>query len=239
MHHRCLAASAAGTALALLATGCSSGTSASPSSTPSATPTASAPPVAAKLTAARVAGAVKAAYRSATAVHITGSVTKGGQTSTFDLRLDKNGSAGGTVSYKGAQMPIRLVHGVAYLQFTKPVLKAANGPASATGKWISSSTARGKGMAKAFGSLLSYTTFIGGLVGQIPAGLTGGAATVIGGLKVQAFNDKAGEKFYVAESDPHYLVRAIAPHGSGRMDFTAWNQPFSISAPTAAQLFKG
>jgi hypothetical protein len=238
MHHRYLAASAAGTALVLLATGCSSGTSASPSSTPSATTTASAPP-AAKLTAAAAAGAVKAAYRSATAVHIIGRVTKGGQTSTFDLRLDKNGSAGGTVSYKGAQMPIRLVHGVAYLQFTTSVLKAANVPAAMAGKWISSNSAAGKGMAKAFRPLLSYTTFVGGLVGQIPAGLTGGAATTIGGIKVQAFKARTGEMFYIAESDPHYLVRAIAPHGAGRMDFSAWNQPTSISAPTAAQLFKG
>jgi hypothetical protein len=218
--------------------------SSSPSGTPAPATTAALPAPAA------VMDQVKSASKSASAVHVKGTVTDSGSTVSMDLQLNKDGSASGTLGESGTNIPIIAAKNVYYVQFTADLMKSNGMSAtSAAGKlllnkWVPSTSKMmsGSNMVSGVKPLLDYTTFISGMADQlVGTNAKAGQPDTVNGTSVQLYTLSDGTKADVTTASPHYLVRLVPPasQGSGQLDFTNWNQPIAISAPPAAQIYSG
>jgi hypothetical protein len=245
--------SAAALGLVVALAGCSSSASTSnAASSGSATPAASA---AASSGSAANAGlsdsalltAFKTAANGATAVHVKGSLKDGTDTISLDLQLNKTAkTAQGTIGAQGATIPIISVGGVDYFQFTDSVIKMAG--ASSLGsaikdKWVSSSSTIGQGMDSGFKTLVSYDDFIGSITADDSGSLTGSTpsgTTTYNGQTVAVYKADDGTVAYFAATGPAYLleIQNASSSDAGALVFT-WNQPTTVAAPPASQIYKG
>jgi len=232
---------------AALAASTACGSQNPPAATPPATTTTAA------ASAATLVSDIKSASQNASAVHIKGTVTGSGSGSgkiSVDLQLNKDGSASGQLQESGQDLHIISVKGVVYVAFTASLMKG-NGIDlnSAAGKlllnkWVASTSKMlaGTDMVSGVKPLLDYSTFIGGMTQQIPAGTPkAGKADVVNGTPVQLYTFSDGSMADVATASPHYLTRLIpaAADGAGQVDFTNWNQPVAVSPPPASQIYSG
>lgn len=233
-----------GAALAV-GTACSSGSSSTPAPSGSSVPTHAPPPGA--LAGDQVENAAKTAFEGASAVHIKGQLNTQSGTLQMDLQLNKDNTASGTISEGGATIPLIAVDGKYYVQFTPDVISKSGNPAATSvqaalaNKWVPSTSKLASGMVDSLKGLLSYNDFLTNMFGQpgtqIPKATT---ADVVNNTPVVVYEASSGSAVYLAKSSPHYLMRMTAPSsGSGQIDFTNWNKPVPIKAPTAAQIYSG
>jgi hypothetical protein len=222
--------------------------------TSTGTPTAAAPPTSPARPAlpapATVAAAIKSATLSASAVHIKGTITDSGDTTSLDVQLNQDGSASGRIAESDTDITMILVHKVFYLKFTEAMLKA-NGltPTSAAGKlllnkWVSSASKllAGNDIISGIQPLLGYTTFIPQMVDKLgPITSKAGTPAVIDGIPVAAYNFADGSVADIAVTSPHYLIRLAntASGSGGLLDFTGWNTPVAVAPPPATDLYSG
>lgn len=246
---------AAALGLAALA-GCSS----SPASTPAAaggsttgSAAASASPSAAAGNAGLSDSALRAAFTTAangaTAVHMKGSSAQGGQTVTLDLQLNKNDSSEGTISIGSAQLPIKVVNGVDYMQMTPSFVQyvakqqgvSASALSAISGKWVSSNSSMGKSMAQSFSQFMTFSAVVKGVSDNPDKDVaTAAGTTALDGQTVALYNTTKGSKLYFAATGPAYMLREddTGSNGTGSVAFT-WNQPTTVSAPPASQIYNG
>jgi hypothetical protein len=226
-------------ALTACGAGSSSGTPAAAGSVAPTTP----PP-------AQVMNQVKTAITGASAVHIKGKVTDSGSTVSLDIQLNKDGSASGTLGEGGMNIPIIATKQADYLQFTADLMKSSGVTAtSAAGKlmlnkWVPSTSPlmSGSDMVSSIKPLLDYTSFISTLGSQIAGDNAKiGKTSTVNGTAVQLYTLSDGTTAAIATSTPHYLMELVpaASQGGGQLDFTNWNQPVTITAPPAAQIYSG
>jgi hypothetical protein len=241
--------------LAALA-GCSSSPATSPAAAGgSATGSASAAP--ASSAAAGNAGLGDSALRSAfstaangaTAVHMKGSLTQNGETLGLDLQLNKNDSSQGTITIGTAQLPIKVVGGVSYLQMTPSFVElstkqegmSASDLAMLNNKWVSSNTSIGKSLSDGFSQFMTFSAVIKS-VSDNSDGDTATAAgtTTLDGRTVALYDTTQGSKLYFAATGPAYMLREddSGADGTGTINFT-WNQPATVSAPPSSQIYTG
>jgi hypothetical protein len=238
-----------GAALAVT-TACSSQSSATqPAPSGSATSTtapAKAPPKGA-LPGSQVENEAKAAFQNATAVHINGTLTSQSGSIQMDLQLNKNNTASGTINEGGATIPLLAVNGKYYVKFTPELIKASgDASAAAAGaalanKWVPSTSKLASSMVDSLKGLLSYNDFLTNMFGtpsgQVPKAT---ATDVVDNTPVIEYEASSGSAVYLATASPHFLMRMTAPStGSGQIDFTDWNKPVAVTAPTAAQIYTG
>jgi hypothetical protein len=230
-------------ALALVA--CAAcGSSTSTPAAPTSAPSTSASVKADALTADTVVAAMTKAYQGASAVHIKGSMTQEGATVAVDLQLNKD-SAGGSISEGGAEIPIRQVAGKYYMQYTPAVLKLAGLSATTApgsllkDKWVSSDSKIAGSAMDSFKEFFSYDAAVPSIVK--PTGtLTDAGADTLNGAPVQKFRDSDGSTMSVSATAPHYPLHQTGPASSpGTLDFTGWDKPVPVVAPTAAELYSG
>jgi hypothetical protein len=238
--------------LASACSGSSSGASSPSGSAPSgAVPSGSAasaaqPPPQGALAGNQVENQAKAAFQGASAVHINGTLTSQSGTLTMDLQLNKDNTATGSISEGGATIPLLSVGGKYYVRFTPAVITAAGSAATSVGpaltnKWVPSTSKLASGMVDSLKGLLSYNDFLTTMFGQ-PSGEVPKATTtdVVDNTPVIVYEASSGSAVYLAKSNPHFLMRMTAPSsGSGQIDFTNWNKPVPVHAPTAAQIYSG
>jgi hypothetical protein len=249
-HYAAVTAAALGlTALA----GCSSSKSTPAGTAPvgSAPASAASPSAAAAQNAGLSDAALKAAFvkaaDQATALHLKGATKDGTDTLQIDIQLNKTANtAEGTISMQGASFPVIAVNGVDYFQFTDSLIKLSGagsaGPAL-KGKWVSSNSQYGKGLAGDLKPLFSYSGFISSFTavdsGAFPD-TTAAGTTTYNGQTVAVYKSSDGSTAYFAASGPAYLLDVInsSSTSAGALAFT-WNQPTTVTAPPASQIFNG
>ncbi|HTA96093.1 MAG TPA: hypothetical protein VK730_00445 [Solirubrobacteraceae bacterium] len=178
----------------------------------------------------------KAAADSASSVHVSGSIKTGATPVTIDLSLAAGKGARGEISENGASFKLILVGGTAYISGSPAFYRSLGGAAAAQlldGKWLKASATSGE--FASFNSLGNMRQLIDTTLAAHGT-LTKGATSTVNGQQVIAVTDtnKTGT-LYVATSGKPYPV-AITKGGSenGRIVFSDWNQPVTITAPANA-----
>jgi hypothetical protein len=225
--HHPVTATAGLLAAGLLMSGC--GSSGSPGSGSSATASAE--------TAAKLLPEVKAAVKSATSVHMTGTAISDGQKISFDMNFYGKGDMSGTMSYSSGSIKLLVVGRNAYFKLDAGFLKAQKLPAAACslvcGKYLEE-----PGSASQFASGLSMTGLSGQAMNQLP-GMTRKAmskdfvpATVDGQSVLQFRN--GGSTIDVSASGTPYLIRVNT--AGDNITFSDWNGVPAPTAPPASQI---
>jgi hypothetical protein len=215
-------------------------------------PTSSAPATTAAptTTTAVQASDLKSAMQSASAVHVKGTMSDSGTNIALDVQLNKNGTASGTIGIGGPSYPIVLANKVVYIQFTPDVLKsvglsATSGPGTAiVNKWVPSTSKlmAGSDLTSSVQPLLDYNQFTGSIIQNMPSGaMKPGKSDVVDGTPVMLYTMSDGTPADIATSSPHYLMRLLPSptDGAGQLDFTNWNQPVTVPAPAAGEIYTG
>jgi hypothetical protein len=231
---------------ALLVTACSGQSTPAPSTSAAPTTTAAPSAVPGALPGNQVENAVESAFQGATAVHIKGSLTNNSGSLTLDLQLNRNKSAQGTVNEGGADIPLKAVNGVDYLQFTPQLISVSSNKAveqagaALTDKWVVGTSSLASDIVGSLKGLLDYDTFLQSMFATGSLTPTATTTDVVDNVPVVVYEASDGASVYVATASPHYLMRLTAPSsGSGSLDFTNWNKPVAVTAPTGAQLYAG
>jgi len=236
--------------LAVLAAGCGASTStptptptsASISASASAAPASTAPPgnPLAALTARQILTKAIADFKAASSVHVAGSERAAGQTFTMDLTVGANGCTG-TVGLGGQGSVLLLrIGGTLWMkpddQFWKSALAAAPADLPAVeGRYVRLSP---KGPAtSSFGAFC----YLSQLAGQVSGGenqLVKGQTTTIGGQLALELKDtrQAGSAYVTLSASPEFLQTGDT---SGHVDFTDYNAPLALTAPSASQTVAG
>ncbi|HWN60667.1 MAG TPA: hypothetical protein VNO25_08360 [Streptosporangiaceae bacterium] len=234
--------------LAVLAAGCGASTStptptsASTSVSASPAPASTAPPgnPLAALTARQILTKAIADFKAASSVHVAGSERAAGQTFTMDLTVGANGCTG-TVGLGGQGSVLLLrIGGTLWMkpddQFWKSALVAAPADLSAVeGRYVRLSP---KGPAtSSFGAFC----YLSQLAGQVSGGenqLVKGQTATIGGQLALELKDtrQAGSAYVTLSARPEFLQTGDT---SGHVDFTDYNAPLALTAPSASQTVAG
>lgn len=237
--------------LAVLAAGCgaststptSASTSTSTSTAPASTaPASTAPPgnPLAALTARQILTKAIADLKAASSVHVAGSEQAAGQTFTMDLTVGANGCTG-TVGLGGQGSVLLLrIGGTLWMkpddQFWKSALAAAPADLPAVeGRYVRLSP---KGPAtSSFGAFC----YLSQLAGQVSGGenqLVKGQTTTIGGQLALELKDteQAGSAYVTLSASPEFLQTGDT---GGHVDFTDYNAPLALTAPSASQTVAG
>jgi hypothetical protein len=178
----------------------------------------------------------KAAADSASSVHVSGSIKSGAAPVTIDLNLVAGKGARGEISENGASFKLILLGGTAYISGSPAFYRSLGGAAAAQlldGKWLKASATSGE--FASFNSLGNMRQLIDTTLAAHGT-LTKGATSTVNGQQAIAITDtnKTGT-LYVATNGKPYPV-AIAKGGSenGKITFSNWNQPVTITAPANA-----
>lgn len=244
-------------ALALTAlAGCGSSASNSASSTGSGAPSTSASSSAPAagggsgsnvgLSDSALRTAFTAATKSATAMHIAGTLSQQGQSISMDLNLNKDNTSQGTISIGTAKLQVKAVGGVDYIQLSPSFLQyiaqqeklSASQLSAVANKWLSSNSSEGKSISQGFDQFMSFTTLTGSLSSNAASDPATAAGTkTLNGQTVAYYTTKQGSKLYFAATGPAYLLREDDSGSEGTGTVTiVWNQPTTVTAPPASDI---
>jgi hypothetical protein len=178
--------------------------------------------------------AVQAA-QGAKSVHVAGTVRDGGQTIAIDLSITSGNEASGTIAEGGASFKLIETGGAIYIQPNPRFLAKFTHSSAAVqllrGKWLKGSPTDSS--FQSFAQLTSIKNLMGSLT-QNHGTLTKGSTTTVNGVKAIALHSSKGGTMYVATTGKPYPLEVSKTSGPkvGRVTFTKYDQPFSISAPS-------
>jgi hypothetical protein len=191
---------------------------------------------------------VDSAAKATTALHISGSMDAGGSSATINVQLNKD-SAQGTLSSSGVTIPFVYVNGTTYVQLTAALLEGQSVSTSSSqgkamlDKWVSSKTTFGKSLSSGLDSFDDVSSFVSQLSTDPGEKIIADGTTTLKGQTVAAYKDddpQGGDtELFLPLSGP---ALPIEETGSGSNAGTAtftWNQPTTITAPAASQIFNG
>jgi hypothetical protein len=190
-------------------------------------------------TAAKIVPAMQAAVKSATSVHISGSVKDGSQQDTIDMSFAGN-DASGTVSQGGQAYTILLVADKAYVKVDQGFLKAANLPASdctsMCGKYVA---VPGSQISQLTGSL-SLARITNQFVSSLPSSVRNDTADV---FQKSTFDGQKALKFAqgrytidVADTGTPYLLYISDSSNGNNLTFSQWNSVPPLTPPPASEV---
>ncbi|HWE88441.1 MAG TPA: hypothetical protein VG317_03120 [Pseudonocardiaceae bacterium] len=184
------------------------------------------------------------AAQKASAVHVKGTITSSGSKIGLDIQLNKS-SAAGTMTLGGAGAQLINANGASYIQLSQALMQQGGIPPAAQpvllNKWINVDSPVFGGQMSDVKSFLDYSTFIKGIFNNATAGKLSSAGTsTVNGTAAFVYKDTDGSTAYVAQPQPHYLLRMVGPSSDpGTVDFTNWNQPVPVSPPPASEIYSG
>ncbi len=173
------------------------------------------------------------AIQSAKSVHVSGSLSDGGQAIKLDLNILSGQGAKGSMTQNGLSFRLIAVGKFVYINGSPNFWKHFGGSAAASlfqGKWLKAPT-----NSSDFKSLSSLTN-LHSLAQALLTGhgsLTKGSTTTVNGQKVIAITDSSkSSKLYVATTGKPYPVQ-IAKGGSTaqHVDFDHYNATVGLSPP--------
>lgn len=251
-----MAAAAAALALAtggFALAGCGGSDSSSAAGTTATTAvdtTAQAPNGVADLPAKEILQKSLDAASAASSVTVKGAITENGQKIALDMTLGKDASEG-TISAQGVSIQLKFVSGKAYLKasgddFAKLI---GNGQSEAAGKaiaaligdkWLAVPTDAASsdeaGNLGAFSQLGQKDSLLEGILKPDGTVTVKGTDTINGTPVVLLDSSEGDGTLAIATMGEPYPVQikgtGSSGDGSGQIDFTNWNAPVSVTAPT-------
>lgn len=206
----------------------------------------------ASLSATALLAAFKQAAGQSTAVHVVGTMKQGTDNATIDIQLNKAaGTASGSITDNGATIPFRAVGGIIYVQFTPDVLKLSGASSDAAtaavlkNKWATSKSSVGSELASGFKDFASFDSFLTSVNGTSDGLFDFSSATAAGtdtvnGQSAAVYKDAGAAEAYFAASGPAYLLKVASTDSSSSSAVTlTWNQPTTVTAPPASQIYNG
>jgi hypothetical protein len=211
------------------------GTAAATSASPTADPLAS-------TSANQVVTTALNNLKSATGVHISGTLSSSGQTISLDLALAQDKGCSGSMSLKG-KGSFELIYLNKNLwmkpddQFYKNV-GAGSALSLLSGKWLKPSS--NSGMSD-FATFCTVSGLAGSFSNSVPGGVTKAVGTPINGQPTVEIKDTAhSAAMYVSDTATPEVLRITASgSGGGQLDFSGYGAPATISAPPADQTING
>jgi len=178
----------------------------------------------------------KAAADSASSVHVSGSIKTGATPVTIDLSLAAGKGARGEISENGASFKLILVGGTAYISGSPAFYRSLGGAAAAQlldGKWLKASATSGE--FASFNSLGNMRQLIDTTLAAHGT-LTKGATSTVNGQQVIAVTDtnKTGTLYVATSGKPYPVAITKGSSENGKIAFSDWNQPVTITAPANA-----
>jgi hypothetical protein len=245
----------------LLALGACSGSSTTPSaaasnitvasggatsSAPTAKTAAASPYGNVGLSSTALNAALVAAAGSATAVHISGSVSSQSGSISIDVQLNKDGTSAGTITSSSGSIPFISTGGVLYLQATAGFISltglAAGSPevAALQNKWVPSTNKDSATVANGYSVFMSMSAFVAQSIDSGDSYAADGTGTVNGQAvaKYQDITEGNGALVLSVPVSGSVLPVQDAESASGSMSFV-WNQPSKINPPPAGQIYTG
>jgi hypothetical protein len=178
------------------------------------------------------------AVRTASSVHLSGTIQRGGKTAGVNLGITGSGEFSGQITEYGAAFTVLATHGRSYLKLSAAFLRIAHLPATACstfcGKYLEYSKAQSQRLVSGL-SLASITRS----VSSTPVGKVKylGMVTPGGGQRAWLLQDPRGNSLYVAAHGKPYPVRVVAaPPGEGNVNLTQWNAVRIPGPPPASQV---
>jgi hypothetical protein len=179
--------------------------------------------------------ATKAAAKTASSVHIKGSIVTAGKPIALDMELLAGKGGKGTISQEGFTIQLVQTGGAVYINGSAAFYKHVSGSAAAAlleGKWLKAPADSGE-----LASLAELTD-LSKLIDTALANhgtLSKGAPTTVEGQKAVTLQDSRGGTLYVAASGkPYPLEIAKTGSESGKVVLNRWDQPVTIEAPAGA-----
>ena len=197
----------------------------------------------ATLSADQIASKAVADLRTATAVHIAGSVTDSGQPIGLNLTLVPGKGCDGSMSMQNRGSFLLIMIGTAvWLQPDEKFWKSVGGSDPAVlkilaGKYLKTSA---KGGLAQMGQLCDPSKLLLGSL-KNTTGLVKGKNATISGQPALQITDGAKSGFvYVSVSARPQLLRITSTgSSSAQLDFTAYGTPVTLTAPPASQTLDG
>ena len=185
-------------------------------------------------TADQIVADAKAAVADATSVHIAGAGSANGTTLALDLHLVADKGGEGRVTANGITFDMVRIEDTAYFKADASFWKNF-GPSAAAlllqGRWLKAPA--NTGQLATFTPLTDIDKLFNALLGSHGT-LAKGDETTINGQPAIAVNDTTqGGTLYVATTGKPYPL-AVQKSGKGRIDFTEWDEPHTITAPSGA-----
>jgi hypothetical protein len=187
-------------------------------------------------TPAEILAASKTAAEAASSVHVTGALSSNGAPIALNLSLVSGHGGRGRVSEAGLTFELIVIDNTVYIKGSPAFYGHFGGAAAAQlfqGKWLKASVSSGE-----LASLASITNFDRLLDETLASqgGLVKGATTSVSGVPVVELRDtsKNGSLYVATTGDPYPIEIVKRGSEAGRVSFTDWNAPVSLSAPASA-----
>jgi hypothetical protein len=180
--------------------------------------------------------AAQAAVVSATSVRIVGSGTKGGAPFSLNLRLATGKGAEGQIAEGGLSFRLIQIGDTLYINGSPAFYRHFGGQAAAQlfqGKWLKAPVSTPE--FTSISSLTDLRTLTRSLL-NTSGSLRSAGTNTIGGQKVAAIEDPAqgGTLYVAATGKPYPLELEHTGSEAGRITFSDWNAPVSLTAPAGA-----
>jgi hypothetical protein len=188
--------------------------------------------------AAQLVPEVQAVSDRATSVHVAGSVSKGAQTTTIDVRIYGD-SVAGTLGAYGTSFYVLSLNGTSFVKLNAAFLRVENAPASLCARICGRYVELPASSASQIIGLLSMQQLVGDVFNDKAMSSAAGSGcafspTTRNGQAVLQCRQGSSTLDVAAHGRP-YLIYWGGPHGQ-HLTFSEWNSVTLPSAPPASQV---
>jgi hypothetical protein len=184
----------------------------------------------------QILAASKAAAESASSVHVAGTFSTGGMPVSLDVSLAAGRGGHGQLSENGLSFELIVVDNTIYIKGSRAFYEHFAGPTAAdllVGKWLKAPANNGQ-----LGTLASLTN-LSKILGQtlVSSGsVAKGSSTTVNGQPAVELTDtdKNGSLFVATTGQPFPLQISKGGAEAGKVTFSAWNQPVTLTPPASA-----
>jgi hypothetical protein len=181
--------------------------------------------------------AMGAAVRSASSVHISGTIQQGSKTVGANFGMTRSGEFSGQVSENGAVLTMLATHGHTYLKLTPDFLRVAQLPASTCSRVCGKYVAYPAAQAQQLFGHQSMASLTHSLADTSPRGVKLLGAVSIAGQLAWLLQDSAESSLYIAAHGKPYVLRAVGPPpGDETLSLTQWNAVRIPGLPPASKV---
>lgn len=187
--------------------------------------------------AARILQDTVAALRTATAVHMYGTIPTGGDSIGLDLHCARSGDLDGTITVGGVTGRIVVTGGSIYLQGRSLFTALFGAPASARigDHWLAMPGGSGTGsdIVQGLGTFTDFNHLADLLAMPTGGTVTRGAVSSVDGQSTVSLRD-SDSVLYVATTGSPLPVELKPDAGGDALHFADWDQAVHVSAPSGA-----
>jgi hypothetical protein len=203
------------------------------------------------LSSAAANAAINSAAEAATSLQIKGNLESDGQPVSMNIQFVKS-SAEGSMTISGVPISFLSLNGSSYIRVTPTIVAMLSGGSSSAqfspmlNKWVPTSNSALSSLGDAFSSFSSLSSFIGQVTSSSDQ-LTAKGTGTVDGKTVAQYSDtdtsstpSTTEILSIPASGPALPIQEVGTGAgnTGTMNFT-WNQPITISTPSASEIYSG